>query len=159
MITGKPIAGFLATTAYNQGLIAAANALGGKLEYPGNLGTFISMMGHYEVAATGLTKANAEAEKIEIVEGRAHGPVKAPYVSEKERLTVKVLFDKKTKKLIGCQAVGSEASKRVDVCSVAIQAGLTVDQLMQTELSYCPPVSEVRDVLLFAVELAARRFR
>ena len=61
--------------------------------------------------------------------------------------------------LIGAQAIGNGAASRINIVSLAINKGLTIDDLLQSEMAYCPAVSEVNDILLKACEFAKRRMK
>ena len=80
------------------------------------------------------------------------------YFPENERLTFKVLCDTKGK-LLGAQAIGNGAAARINIISLAIEHGLTIDDILPFEMAYCPAVSEVNDILFKACEFAKRRIK
>jgi len=156
-INKKAVSIGLANSAYLQGLVAGQNALGKKSKYMGTSMTFVTVLGDLEVASTGFNKAFAELNKINVLDGRAKGKNKYDWFPGAKELIVKVLVDKKTRKVIGCQAIGKDAYMRINVVSTAINAGMTIDDLFQVELAYCPPISEARDLLFLACDLAKRK--
>lgn len=157
IVNGGALGVGLANSAYIQGTIAGQNALGGKKKYAGTSVTFVTVLGALEVASTGFNKSLAEKNGISVVETRARGKNKYDWYPGAEELTVKILADAKTKKIIGCQAIGKDAYARINVVSTAIRAGMRVDELLDVELAYCPPLSEAYDILMVAAELAKRK--
>ncbi len=157
IISKKNYTAYLATSAYKQGTIAGINAAGGNEKYSGVLGTFVSVIGELEVASTGFTTDYAQAEGIEVVSAKAKGRSKPEWYPGGKEITVKVIVNKKNKKVIGAQAVGEGAAHRINVVSAAIKAGFSAKELSDVELAYCPAVSETYDVLMQAVDLAARK--
>jgi len=157
IINKKAIAVGLANSAYSQGLIAGPNALGKQKKYSGTTLTFVSVLGELEIAATGFTKAFAEKQGIETVEAKAKGKNKYNWFPGSKELTVKLVAEKNSGKIIGCQAIGKDAFVRVNVISATIKAGMTAEELSGVELAYCPPLSETHDILLLADELLKRK--
>ncbi len=160
LINSKPCVMQLATSAYQQGIIAGINAVGGNAEYQGALNTFVSKIGKLEVAATGFNTPTAEEYGYEVIGTKVTAPNKPEYMPNHKEITVKIIADKKTGRILGGQAVGEEgAAWRVNVISLAIRAGMDINALNQTELAYSPPVSEAYDVLSMAAEFANRRLK
>ena len=70
-------------------------------------------------------------------------------------MTVKMLAERRTGRLLGVQIVGREgAGKRVDIAAVALTAGMTVEQMTALDLGYAPPFSPVWDPILVAARKA-----
>lgn len=149
----------LATSAYKQGQIAGINAVGGNAIYDGSLNTFVSKIGDLEVASTGFNESFARQLKYEIVIGKVKGETKPHWFPGGKEIIVKIIGDAKTSKVIGCQAIGEGAAWRVNVVAMAIKMKATLQELTNTELCYCPAVSESHDVLLRASEFALRRMK
>ena len=150
----------LATTAYRQGITAGTNAAGGYDSFGGSLTTFVSVVGGMEVAATGFNQFFAKAAGYDVVIGKASGFTKPDWYPGGKEVTVKILADAATGKIIGGQAIGEEgAAARVNLISVAIKAGMNVHDLYGVELAYCPAVSETYDPLSKACEFAIRKLK
>lgn len=150
----------LATSAYKQGQIAGINSAGGNAFYDGALTTFVSKIGDLEVASTGFNESFAEQFGYDFVVGKARGESKPHWFPEAKKITVKIIADRKTSRIIGCQAIGEEgAGWRVNVVAMAIKMRATLTDLANTELCYCPAVSESYDVLIRACEFALRRVK
>ncbi len=160
LINSKPFTMQLATSAYQQGIIAGINAAGGDVRYKGALGTFVSKIGHLEVAATGFNTPMAQEFGYDVLGVKVTAPNKPEYMPDHKEITVKILADKNTGKIIGGQTIGETgAAWRVNVISLAIRAGMDIDELNEAELAYSPPVSEVYDVLSMVTEFASRRLK
>lgn len=150
----------LATTAYRQGITAGTNAAGGYDSFEGSLTTFVSVVGNMEVAATGFNQFFAKMAGYNVVIGKASGLTKPDWYPGGKEVTVKVLADAATGKIIGGQAIGEDgAAARVNLISVAIKAGMNVHDLYGVELAYCPAVSETYDPLSKACEFAIRKLK
>ena len=108
----------LATSAYMQGIVAGANAAGGNLSYRGSLGTFVSVIGNMEVAATGYNSKTAKFNKYEFeaIQG-------ANWFDG-----VKILADLDGK-IIGAQSIGQGSAARINVIATAIRAGMSLEEL------------------------------
>jgi pyruvate/2-oxoglutarate dehydrogenase complex dihydrolipoamide dehydrogenase (E3) component len=75
-------------------------------------------------------------------------------------MTVKMLAERRTGRLLGVQIVGREgAAKRVDIAAVALTAGMTVEQLTMLDLGYAPPFSPVWDPVQVAARKATKAVR
>lgn len=136
----------LAGPANKQGRIAADNIYGINSTYKGSQGASVIKLFDMTVASTGMTEtqlknSNIAYEKV-ILSPLSH----AGYYPGATVMTLKVIFEKETYKILGAQAVGYEGvEKRIDVIATAIFAGLTADNLKDLELSYAPPYSSAKD--------------
>ena len=156
-LSHRPWSSQLANSAYRQGVVAGTNAAGGHAVYDGSLTTFVSVVGNLEVAATGFNSYFAALYGFDVVSGKAKGKTRPDWYPGGEDISVKVLADSSTGKLLGAQAVGKGAAARINVVAVAIKSGLTVHELAEVELAYCPAVSETYDVLTKACDFAVRK--
>ena len=159
-INHKPWMSQLATTAYRQGIAAGANAAGGYETYDGSLTTFVSVIGSMEVAATGFNQFFAKSAGYEVVAGKASGLTRPEWYPGAKEITVKVLADARTGRIIGGQAVGEAgAASRVNLISLAIKGNMNLHDLYEAEFAYCPAVSETYDPLSKACEFAIRKMK
>ena len=157
-IDGRPFTLQLATTAYRQGTIAGINAAGGGAAYPGVTGAFVSRIGDMDAAAVGYTAAFAAAAGYDVVFGKIKDTTLYEWYPGGTPITVKVVADKTTGRVLGAQAVGrAGAAARVNVISTAIRAKMTLDQIADLEFAYCPAVSQAYDPLAKAADLALRK--
>ncbi len=136
----------LAGPANKQGRIAADNICGIESAYKGTQGASVIKLFDMTVASTGMTEAqlknsNISYEKV-ILSPLSH----AGYYPGATVMTLKVIFEKETYKILGAQGVGYEGvEKRIDVIATAIFAGLSADKLKDLELTYAPPYSSAKD--------------
>jgi len=156
LINKKKVVSALANNAYKEGVIAGTNAAGGKKKFDGILGTFVSIIDDIEIAATGFNSFFAELSNIKTIIGKAKGKNRPEWFGKAEELTVKLIADKKGK-VIGAQAIGEGAKERINIISTAIKAKLTLKDVSELELAYCPAVSDYYDVLVMAAELGIRK--
>ena len=145
-VTGQDALLSLAGPANKQGRIAADNICGGDSRYPGSQGSSVIKVFDMTAASTGVNEKNAKAAGIDcdklVLSPMSH----AGYYPGGRVMTMKVVFEKNTYRLLGAQIVGYEGvDKRIDVLSTAIHAGLTVLQLKDLDLAYAPPYSSAKD--------------
>ena len=151
----------LATAAYQMGTIAGINAADGTAKYRGVLNTFLSMVGDMEVSAVGLTTEGAKDAGFENSKGIVtKGLIKPHFMPDATMLVLKLVVDGNDGKLLGAQAVGEQgAAWRINILSLAIGTGMTVFDIANAEFAYCPPVSDVYDILSQAAEIAIKRLK
>jgi NADH oxidase (H2O2-forming) len=160
LIDNTPCVMQLATSAYQHGIIAGINAVGGDAKYFGALNTFVSKVGSLEVSATGYNSSGAEDAGFQVFGTKVKAQDRPEYMPGHKDITVKIIADKTTGKILGGQAIGEEgAAWRVNIISLAIRAGMGIAELNQAELAYSPPISEVYDVLSMVTEFAGRRLK
>jgi NADPH-dependent 2,4-dienoyl-CoA reductase/sulfur reductase-like enzyme/rhodanese-related sulfurtransferase len=84
----------------------------------------------------------------------------AHYYPGAKRLTIKLIFEPSSGRILGAQAVGEESvDKRIDVLAMAIQMGATVFDLEQAELCYSPQYGSAKDAVNLAGFQAANVVR
>ena len=144
----------LGSSAVKQGKIAGANATGKKLEFGPVASPWISVVGEKQIAGTGMSLGLASWYGAETVTGKAVGLSRARYFPGAKELIVKVVADKNTHRLIGAQIIsGEDATGRIDWLTSVITSRVTAEEfLANSENAYCPPTSQVRDVVFAAVE-------
>ncbi|MFE0426918.1 FAD-dependent oxidoreductase, partial [Streptomyces sp. NPDC058953] len=145
----------LGTHANKHGQIIGANVGGGYGTFPGVVGTAVSKVCDLEIARTGLREKDATAVGLQYVTATVESTSRAGYYPDAAPMTVKILAERGTGRLLGLQIVGREgAAKRVDVAAVALTAGMTVERMTQLDLGYAPPFSPVWDPVLVAARKA-----
>ncbi|MGX1540847.1 FAD-dependent oxidoreductase [Streptomyces diastaticus] len=150
----------LGTHANKQGQVIGTNVGGGYATFPGVVGTAVSKVCDLEIARTGLLEAQAREVGFQFVTVRVESTSRAGYFPGAASMTVKMLAERRTWRLLGTQIVGREgAGKRVDVAAVALTAGMTVEQMTALDLGYAPPFSPVWDPVLVAARKATRAVR
>jgi NADPH-dependent 2,4-dienoyl-CoA reductase/sulfur reductase-like enzyme len=153
-VLGKPVHIALGTHANRHGKVAGTNLSGGYASFAGVIGTALTRICDLEIARTGLSSREADAAGFSYVAVNTDSSTKAGYLPDAGKITVKLLAERGTARLIGAQIVGHQGSaKRIDVLATAIWTGLTVTELAEVDLSYAPPFGPVWD----PVSIAARR--
>ncbi|MET7937178.1 FAD-dependent oxidoreductase [Streptomyces sp. NPDC005322] len=146
----------LGTHANKQGQVIGANIGGGYATFPGVVGTAVSKVCDLEIARTGLLEAQAAELGLRFHTVTVESTSRAAYYPGTRPMTVKMLAERRTGRLLGTQIVGREgAGKRVDIAAVALTAGMTVEQVAALDLGYAPPFSPVWDPVLVAARKAA----
>ncbi|NJP43805.1 FAD-dependent oxidoreductase [Actinacidiphila epipremni] len=146
----------LGTHANKHGRVIGINIGGGYATFPGVVGTAVSKVCDVEIARTGLKESQARAAGLQFVTAVIESTSRAGYYPGAAPMTVKVLAERRTGRLLGLQIVGGDgAAKRVDVGAVALTAGMTVEQITALDLGYAPPFSPVWDPVLVAARKAA----
>ena len=145
-VTGQPALIALAGPANKQGRVAADNIAGLESRYTGSPGSSVLKIFEMTAAFCGLNEQAAQAaglayEKL-IISPASH----AAYYPGGRQMTIKLLFDKQTEKILGAQIVGFDGvDKRLDDIATAMQAGRGVRTLKELDLAYAPPYSSAKD--------------
>jgi len=136
-ITKKPTPSQLATTAVFQGRVAGMNAAGGSAEYDGVVNPAVSVMSNKAVGRVGLTEEGCEKEGFEVITGEASSHTRYTCHPDAREIDIKLIFEKKSKRLLGAQLFGGEEgiSQRVNLLSLAIKNKLTIEEV--ADLNYC----------------------
>lgn len=150
-VSGRPTAIALGTIANKTGRVAGINLGGGYATFPGVLGTAVTKVCGVEIGRTGLGQAEAEAAGYHPVCTTVSSTTKAGYWPTTSPIEVKVIAERRSGRLLGAQVVGEDgAAKRIDVFATALWNEMTVEQLLNVDLSYAPPFSPVWDPVLIA---------
>lgn len=145
-ITGKKALISLAGPANKQGRIAADNICGGDSRYPGSQGSSVIKVFDMTVASTGINERTAQQAGIDYDKVYLSPASHASYYPGGKVMTIKIIFEKETWKLLGAQIVGYDGvDKRIDVLATAMYAGITALQLKELDLAYAPPYSSAKD--------------
>ncbi len=136
----------LAGPANKQGRIIADNICGGDSRYPGSMGSSVIKVFDMTAAVTGMNETNARKAGLDVDTVVLSPMSHAGYYPGGKVMTIKVVFERKTFRLLGAQIVGYEGvDKRIDVIAAAIQGGISAVQLKDLELAYAPPYSSAKD--------------
>ena len=136
----------LAGPANKQGRIAADNICGLDSHYHGSQGSSVLKLFDLTVATTGINEKTARRNGIKsnsvILSPMSH----AGYYPGGMVMTMKVVFERETYRLLGVQIVGYDGvDKRIDVLATAIRAGMKATELKDLDLAYAPPYSSAKD--------------
>lgn len=146
----------LAGPANRQGRIAADHIFGRPSTYRGTQGTAIVGIFDMTAAMTGLSEKQLRRSGVRYEKIYIHPTDHANYYPGATAMTLKLIFDPVTGIILGGQAVGAAGvDKRIDVLAMAIQAGMTVDDLEEAELCYAPQYGHAKDAINMAGFVAA----
>ncbi|MCL4415242.1 MAG: FAD-dependent oxidoreductase [Actinobacteria bacterium] len=135
-----------ANNAIKTGRIAGSNAAGGDENFAGSLGTKADKIFGLEIARTGIGLENALDFRFNAfkITDTYQSHIKA--ISGSEAITITIIADKNSKRLLGAQMIGKEcAGKRIDILAAAISKEMTVNEIYMLDLSYAPEISTVLD--------------
>ena len=145
-VTGEDALISLAGPANKQGRIAADNICGGDSRYLGSQGSSVIKVFDLTAATTGINETNAKKSGLNVDKVILSPMSHAGYYPGGKVMTMKVVFEKETYRLLGAQIVGYEGvDKRIDVLATAIHAGMKATQLKDLDLAYAPPYSSAKD--------------
>lgn len=145
-VTGQDALISLAGPANKQGRIAADNICGGDSHYTGSQGSSVIKIFGMTAATTGVNETNARKTGLDVDTVILSPMSHAGYYPGGKVMTMKVVFEKATYRLLGAQIVGYEGvDKRIDVLATAIRAGIKATELKDLDLAYAPPYSSAKD--------------
>jgi NADPH-dependent 2,4-dienoyl-CoA reductase/sulfur reductase-like enzyme len=152
LVSGQPVNYHLGTIANKQGRTCGINIGGGYATFPGVVGTAVTQVHPVEVARTGLSVAEAGALGLEVETATVDSTTRASYFPGAAPIRTKVIAERRSGRLLGAQIVGREgAAKRIDVFAAALWNSMTVEDMVNLDLSYAPPFAPVWDPVLIAV--------
>ncbi len=139
-IHGKSVRMPLAGPANRQGRIAAENALGGSRTYKGVSGTSIVKVFEAVAGSTGMGLKAAREAGFDADAVVVHKASHTAYYPGSEKVSLMLVFDRATKKILGAQGAGRVGvDKRLDVIATAMAGDLTIEDLAELDLAYAPP--------------------
>lgn len=140
MATGKPAWIPLGSTANKQGRVIGINITGGNASFPGVLGTCIFRVFTLSIAKTGLSEKEAKREGIDYEAAIVPVDDKPHYMPGGQKVIVKLLAERSTRRLIGAEVWGrGKVDKVIDTLATCLYFKGTVDDAMQLDLAYAPP--------------------
>jgi len=146
----------LGDIANKQGRVAGRNIGGRPLTFAGVVGAQSFRLFNLECAATGLSESEALAAGYTPVSNITWGSAMAPALGMR-KIGLKLTADKSSGKLLGAQAVGvADVVGRINTLSVALWAGLTLDEISYLDLAYAPPFSAAWDIIHSAAQTLKR---
>lgn len=150
-VTGEDTLLSLAGPANKQGRIIADHICGDDSRYPGSQGSSVIKVFDMTAATTGINETNARRAGLHVDTVILSPMSHAGYYPGGKVMTMKVVFEKATCRLLGAQIIGYEGvDKRIDVLATAIHAGMKATQLKDLDLAYAPPYSSAKDPVSMA---------
>ena len=158
MISGRKVFAPMGSTANKQGRVIGDNICGGDEVFRGVLNTVVVKVMALNVGKTGLSERDAKDLGYEYITVMVSGHDKPHYMPGAKLITVKLIVDVATRKLLGMQAVGEgEVAKRVDVAASVLTLGGTIQDMFDIDLSYAPPYNSPIDNLAAAANSAMNK--
>jgi NADPH-dependent 2,4-dienoyl-CoA reductase/sulfur reductase-like enzyme/rhodanese-related sulfurtransferase len=159
-ITGKQFYLPMGSLANRHGRIIAENLAGANVEYTGAVGAFVLRAFETNVGGVGLCEQAAVQEGMKVRSVWGSFPDKPDYHPEVKTLTLKMVLEDGSNRLLGLQAVGKgDICRRIDVFSSLLQKDASVDDLLDFEHGYAPPFAEALDPLHHMAGIAAADLR
>lgn len=142
LITGKSVLAPYGDLANLEGRVVGENVIKGNVaKFPGTIQTGICKLFDYGIGITGLSEAKAIEAGIEYVKVLNASPDKPGFMDGKLLIT-KLVAEKETGRILGAQCLGpGDVSKQLAIWATAIKGGLTVDDMVNSDLPYAPPFS------------------
>ncbi|MDQ3772963.1 MAG: FAD-dependent oxidoreductase [Pseudomonadota bacterium] len=157
-LTRAPLWEPLGDIANLQGRVAGENAAGGDARFPGVLGTGIFKTFDLNVGLTGLSEATAREAGLSPIAAVIGARDKARYYPGARELTLKLVAESGSGRLLGAQAVGLGAvDKMIDIAATALLGGLSCRDLENADLAYAPPFSPVLSPIIVAASTLSRK--
>lgn len=145
-VTGEDALISLAGPANKQGRIAADNICGGDSRYMGSQGSSVIKVFDMTAAVTGINETHAIKSGLNVDTIILSPMNHAGYYPGGRVMTMKVVFEKDSYRLLGAQIIGFDGvDKRIDVIAAAIHAGMNATELKDLDLAYAPPYSSAKD--------------
>lgn len=145
-VTGSDSLFSLAGPANKQGRIAADNICGGNSRYTGGQGSSVIKIFDLTAASTGINERTAAQSGLAFDKVILSPMSHAGYYPGGKIMTMKVIFEKETYRILGAQIIGYDGvDKRIDVLAAAIRAGMKAYDLAELDLAYAPPYSSAKD--------------
>ena len=158
LVTGKPCWYPLGTTANKQGRVAGANIAGGKKTFEGVAGTSITKVFDITAGRTGLSEREAHESGFNPISATVTTGVCAGYYPGEGTITLKLVADSGSKKLLGAQSVGdTSVDKIIDTVATVLTGNISIPDLTNLDISYSPPYSTVLGTVVVAAGVLEKK--
>jgi len=150
----------LGDIANKQGRVAGENAAGGKATFSGVVGSAAFKVFELEVAFTGLGTRVARQYGFDVDSQIIEAESKVGYMPGSKRMLIKLIFDRRSGRLLGGQMAGKEGvARRINALAVAVHQQMSVDDIARLDFAYAPPFSAPFDPILIAAEQAGKKIQ
>lgn len=154
IISNAPVWVPLGSTANKEGRVAAVNLCGGSEDFEGILGSAVTRYFGLNISMSGLNEKTAQRLGFDTVSVLITKKDKAGYMPEVENITLKLVADRRSHRILGVQAIGcGAADKKVNNISIGLPKRITVEDLLDVDLTYSPPFSTSVDILHSAARM------
>jgi NADPH-dependent 2,4-dienoyl-CoA reductase/sulfur reductase-like enzyme len=150
----------LGDIANKQGRVAGENVAGGKATFSGVVGSAAFKVFELEVACTGLGIQTAQRYGFDVNSQVIEAESKVGYMPGSKRMLIKLIFDRRSGRLLGAQMAGKEGvARRINALAVAVHQKMSVDEIARLDFAYAPPFSAPFDPILIAAEQAVKKIQ
>ena len=154
IISNTPVWIPLGSTANKEGRVAAVNLCGGSEDFEGILGSAVTRYMDLNISMTGLSEKMAQKLGYDTVAVVITKKDKAGYMPEVENITLKLVADRRSHRILGAQAIGcGDADKKINNISIGLSHRVTVENLLDVDFTYAPPFSTSVDILHSAARM------
>ena len=154
IVSNTPVWIPLGSTANKEGRVAAVNLCGGSEDFEGILGSSVTRYMDLTISMTGLSEKYAQKLGYDTVSVIITKKDKAGYMPEVENITLKLIADRRSHRILGAQAIGcGDADKKINTVSIGLARRITVENLLDIDLTYAPPFSTSVDILHSAARM------
>ena len=158
MVSHKPAWIPLASTANKEGRIVALNIEGMKEAFHGVLSSVVTKFHNLTIASCGLSERDALENGFTPVSAMVTKKDKAGYMPDAQEITLKLVADYYSQKLLGAQAIGpGDVHKRMGTVVACIMSDFRVNDLLNLDLPYAPPYSPTIDPLLTVAQIISQK--
>ena len=154
IIINTPVWIPLGSTANKEGRVAAVNLCGGSEDFEGVLGSAVTRYFDLNISMTGMSEKSAQKLGFDTVSVVITKKDKAGYMPEVENITLKLIADRRSHRILGAQAIGcGDADKKINNISMGLNNRITVEDLLDVDFTYAPPFSTSVDILHSAARM------
>ena len=154
IISNTPVWIPLGSTANKEGRVAAVNLCGGSEDFEGILGSAVTRYMDLNISMTGLSEKLAQKLGYDTVSVIVTKKDKAGYMPEVENITLKLIADRRSHRILGAQAIGcGDADKKINSISIGLSNRVTVENLLDVDFTYAPPFSTSVDIVHSAARM------
>lgn len=157
LVSGKRFVAPFGSMANKEGRVAADNMAGVPSVFKGGVGSFVLKAFEIAVGATGIGLEAAREEGFDVEFSLSSPSDRAHFYPGQDILCLELLFDRRTRKVLGFQGTGPANDgllARINAAAVAVSSGATIDDLANVEMAYSPPFSTAIDPLNAAAYVA-----
>lgn len=161
LITGRSVLAPMGDLANLQGRVAGENAVvGNSVVFPGTIQTGICKVFDFAVGSTGLSEKSAAQNNIKNIETVVNASPDKPGFMGAKLLISKILVDKSSQRILGYQCIGNgDVSRQLATAAMAIQGGMTLEQLTCADLPYAPPFSLAIDHFIASAHIVENKLK
>lgn len=158
IVSHKPAWIPLASTANKEGRIVALNINGMKEAFQGVLSSIVTKFHNLTIASCGLSEKEAQENGFTPISAMVTKKDKAGYMPDAQEITLKLVADYYSQKILGAQAIGpGDVHKRMGTVVACIMSDFRVDDLLHLDLPYAPPYSPTIDPLLTVAQIISQK--